>query len=75
MQRIGIARALYKKFKILVLDEATSALDINTEKKIIQNISELDIKPTIVMVTHRHYFLGDFDKVVEFSGGTIKSVR
>ncbi len=52
-QRVGLARALYKKSKILILDEATSSLDIVTEKQIMQSINNLKNKLTIIIVTHR----------------------
>ena len=52
-QRIGIARALYKKPEILILDEATSALDETTERQILQEIFDLQEFMTIVMVSHK----------------------
>lgn len=52
-QRIGIARALYRDPAVLVLDEATSALDGITESAIMDTLSQLAHKKTIVMIAHR----------------------
>jgi ATP-binding cassette subfamily B protein len=52
-QRIGIARALYKNSGILLLDEATSALDDETEKQVMDCISDLAKVMTILIITHR----------------------
>lgn len=52
-QRIFIARELFKRPHVLILDEATSALDKNTEDYILQSISKLKSKTTIIFVTHR----------------------
>lgn len=52
-QRIGIARALYHDPDVLVLDEATSALDGLTENVIMEAISALGSKKTIIIVAHR----------------------
>ena len=38
MQRISLARALYKDSDILLLDEITNSLDLVTENKILSNI-------------------------------------
>tara|TARA_Y100000996_G_scaffold399401_1_gene368408 strand:- start:248 stop:934 length:687 start_codon:yes stop_codon:yes gene_type:complete len=38
IQRLGIARALYRNPKLLILDEATNALDAETESKIMDYI-------------------------------------
>lgn len=52
-QRLGIARALYTKPRLLVLDEATSALDNETESQISSSLRELKGKVTVVMIAHR----------------------
>jgi ABC-type multidrug transport system fused ATPase/permease subunit len=52
VQRIAIARALYKNKPILILDEATNSIDLNTEKKIISNIKKLN-KSIFIFITHQ----------------------
>ena len=71
-QRIGIARALYRNPKVLVLDEATSALDILTEKKIMEEVFNLDKELTILIIAHRLSSLKKCDKIIYLENGTLK---
>ncbi|MGL5257941.1 MAG: ABC transporter ATP-binding protein [Proteocatella sp.] len=71
-QRIGIARALYRKPKILFLDEATSALDNETEKSITSTILKLKGEMTIIAVAHRMSTLQNCDFKIMFKNGEIK---
>lgn len=52
-QKISIARALFKKPKILVLDEAMSSMDSASEEKIVSNIKERYKQMTVIIVSHR----------------------
>ena len=70
-QRIGIARALYRKSKILVLDEATSSLDMVTEKKLIEDIENLVGDYTLIIVTHRLSTIKNCDNVIMLSNGKL----
>ncbi len=51
-QRIAIARAILYGAPIILLDEATSALDEQTEKKLIENLRQLENK-TLMIITHK----------------------
>ena len=74
MQRIGIARALYKQSRILVLDEATSALDNSTEKNVMNAIKKFSMDITVVIIAHRLSTVSDCDRVIELSSGAIKDI-
>lgn len=62
-QRILLARALYKKPKILFLDEATSHLDVENEKKINQILRNLSI--TQIVIAHRQETINMADRVIQ----------
>ena len=64
LQRIGIARALYKDAKVLFLDEVTSSLDEETEKKIFELIKKLSSKVTIIMITHKKKLADKCDNII-----------
>jgi ATP-binding cassette subfamily C protein len=53
IQRIGLARALYREPRLLILDEATSALDAESENEINGALNDLRGKVTVIMVAHR----------------------
>ena len=73
-QRIGIARALFQNPKILLFDEATSSLDNATEKKIIDSISMLKGKLTIILVAHRLSTLKNCNSIFEIQNHKLKKV-
>ncbi len=71
VQRIGIARALYRQASILVFDEATSALDSKTEKLVMDSIKDLGKNITVLIIAHRVTTLKDCDQVVELGDSKI----
>ena len=68
-QRIALARALLTDAPILILDEATSSLDILTEKRIVDNLMNLD--KTLVFIAHRLTIAERVEKVVVLDRGKI----
>lgn len=70
-QRLGIARAIYRKPRVLILDEATSALDSYTEKKVIESLESLEKDMLIIFVTHRLNTIKDFNYIFLLEKGNI----
>jgi ABC-type multidrug transport system fused ATPase/permease subunit len=72
-QRLGIARAMFTKPKLLVLDEATSALDGESESIISNTITGLRGQVTVLMIAHRLSTVRNADLVVYLDGGRVKA--
>lgn len=70
-QRIGIARALYRRPRLLILDEATSALDEATERAVLDSIHSLSPDLTLVVVAHRMSTLAACDRIIRVDEGTV----
>jgi len=71
LQRLAIARALYKKSDILVLDEPTSAIDAKSEQDIIDTIFDLYQKKTVLIVSHRLSTVSRADRIVVMKKGRV----
>ena len=74
-QRLAIARAVLRKAPVLLLDEATSALDLETERRVLENITALCRSKTLIVMTHRESVLPLCDSVYRISGGKVEKVR
>lgn len=68
-QRILLARALYRKPRILVLDEATSHLDVRNEHAVNGAIRQIPL--TRIMVAHRPETIAAAQRVIVLREGTI----
>jgi ATP-binding cassette, subfamily B, bacterial PglK len=71
-QRLGIARALYRRPSLLFLDEATSALDNETEREITATLERLGGSLTIVVIAHRLTTVRNADNIVFLKGGHVE---
>ncbi|MCF6441944.1 peptidase domain-containing ABC transporter [Pseudoalteromonas luteoviolacea] len=73
IQRLLLARALYRKPKILFMDEATSNLDTRLESSVNDAVKNLDI--TRVIIAHRPETIASADRVIELRYGKIHEVE
>lgn len=72
VQRILLARALYRRPRILFIDEGTSNLDVSTERMVNGAIKELGI--TRVIVAHRPETIKSLDRLFEVDNTRVVEV-
>ncbi|MEA1912402.1 MAG: ABC transporter ATP-binding protein [candidate division WOR-3 bacterium] len=70
-QRIAIARALILDPPVLILDDALSSVDSNTEKAIMENISDFLKERTSIIISHRLSAIKDMDEILVMDDGEI----
>ena len=69
-QRLFLARALYRKPRILVLDEATSHLDVALEREVNATVGRLQL--TRIMIAHRPETIASADRVLDLAKFQVK---
>ena len=72
-QRVLLARALYRRPKLLFLDEGTANLDPETEAQIVDLVAQLPI--TRIVVAHRPALVEKASHVYSVHGGSIEKLR
>ena len=72
-QRVGLARALVNSPDLIIADEPTGNVDPNMSYEIVSLLTEINKKgTTILMVTHDHNLVRDFNhRVIMLDGGKI----
>lgn len=71
IQRLAIARALYRDPEFLVFDEATSALDQETESQVQQALSMRNDSRLTIIIAHRLKTLTACDEILVLEDGKL----
>ncbi len=71
LQRILIARAIYKDPDYFFFDEATNSLDVETEGRVMRNLEQHFFNKTVVVVAHRLSTIRKADQIIVLDEGKI----
>jgi ABC-type multidrug transport system fused ATPase/permease subunit len=75
IQRMGIARALYKDPQILIFDESTNSLDSSTEKEFMNIVNRLRDKKTILFISHQLEILKNCNRLFELKDKNFLKIK
>lgn len=71
MQKLMLARTLYKESSVVILDEPTAALDPIAENELYQKYSQLSQGKTSIFISHRLSSTKFCDRILFFENGEI----
>jgi ATP-binding cassette subfamily B protein RaxB len=69
IQRVLLARALYRKPDLLILDEASSHLDVERERSINESIGNMSV--TRIIIAHRPETICSADRIILLNQGGV----
>ncbi|MGQ0560309.1 MAG: ABC transporter ATP-binding protein [Gemmatimonadota bacterium] len=74
-QRVALARAFANRPKVLFADEPTGNLDLETGRRIIDLLVDLNAasRTTLVLVTHDHELADRAHRIIRLTGGRVVS--
>ena len=72
-QRIAISRAFIKNAPIMIMDDSVSAVDIDTEKKILENITTERKGKTTIIIASRVSTVNKLDKIIVLNDGELEA--
>jgi subfamily B ATP-binding cassette protein MsbA len=72
IQRVGIARTLYKDADVIFFDEPTSALDNTNKNFFIKQIQEIKKDKIIIIVSHDVELLEQVDNIAVLNNGSLE---
>ncbi len=70
-QRMLIARAIYKQPDYFFFDEATNSLDTKNERIIVNNLNQVYLDKTVIVIAHRLSTVKNADQIVVLDNGKI----
>ncbi|MDE7313323.1 MAG: ABC transporter ATP-binding protein/permease [Eubacterium sp.] len=71
MQKVAIARTLYRRQNLIIMDEPSSALDPRAEYELNQELNEIAQDKTVVFISHRLSTTRDADCIYMMEQGRI----
>jgi len=71
IQRLLIARLMYKNPDVILLDEVTSSLDSKTENSIVSNFKDFFKDKTVVIISHRISTIRHADRFIVVDDGKV----
>ncbi len=71
IQKLAIARSIYKDSELIILDEPTSALDAIAERELFDDLDKITMNRTSIFISHRLKSLKRCDYIVVLKDGQI----
>ncbi len=75
IQRIGLARCLYRDFDVLVCDEPTTGLDDDNSKNIMNIFSKISKEKTLIIVSHSNNTKDICNKILQLENHSLKVIK